>query len=194
MGWGKEGVLARWIIYLEPPYAVTPWVLNREADRAAQIFVTTFGQLGYVRQAEGGIVEIDQAGTLVREHGHVELVGLGSWRFRPVSSGRLLESEERAFISHLVLRLSDALHFCYDSGLEWDAASKACFQDPFVGVTVNSERWIVGSDHGARHNRPRLEQALRGWEAATARPIADWESPVAPHQISRYGFQGTATS
>jgi hypothetical protein len=94
--------------------------------------------------------------------------------------------------------LPNGLYFHYDSGMTGEIGEQAEFDNAHVTADVEIDPWVDAPLHDGRFldnrsvaelNRPRLERALRRWEAAVGKPISEVESLPYPSLVDRYGFR-----
>lgn len=207
-----------WYIRLEPPYQVNAYAMNRIVDHATRAFLGSFSGLYEPNRSRGVLVTLDERGAPIHRGEWEPFAPLEGWRFRPASGGELSERvfiaalEVRCDV--VAMPASDQEepflvpsggYFNY--GIERGDDGLPVFSGPVVNIGTAVELWLdvahdlaangqeadePGYDNRAigRRNRPRLEQALRQWEASMAKPITQVKSNWAPDEIGRYGFYG----
>ena len=200
-----------WWMDLEAPYQVTPFALNRIVDHATYAFVGAFAALYRPIKGRGRMTKLDASGAVVGRTPAEDFIEMEGWRFRPPAEPALPED---AFIDRLIVHCDVILEppdelgepivvpgagrFGYESGLQVGDTGWPTFRPPVARVSSWLDVWLDVT-HGedgrdvdnralAARNRPRLESALRRWEAAMARPIARYTSPRYPARIGRYGY------
>jgi hypothetical protein len=211
--YGHTEKAGAWDIDLGVQGPAPPASLNRIADNVSGAFVDAFADIATVEHAEGTVIDIGEDGRILSVWGEVPLVSQEG-QFRPVPDVESGDLTERGVLSGIMLvcavtvvqddahRLSDTiqdgLYFHYDSGLSGLVGELAQFDSAFARVDVEIEPWVDAPLHGGKFldnraaaslNRPRLEQALRRWEAEVGKPISNVTSVVYGAFVDRYGFR-----
>jgi len=201
-----------WSIDLGPLDTGSPAFLNQLAERVTKAFWGAFKDICNLEWAEGDIVQVGQDGLIKAVWAEIPLEHSGDGRFRPAENAGVGGSEDRTVLSRVMLtcnvtlqlpdgetrELPDSLHFHYDTGLPSTVGEPAKSKSVSATVGVEVDPWLdapwnlrgrIDNRSVAALNRPRLEQALRNWEAAIGRPISEVSSVPYPDLVDRYGFQ-----
>lgn len=204
-----------WWMDLEPPFEATPFALGRIADHATSSFVGAFAGLYRPIKGRGKLTTLDERGAVVDRAAARDLIEMEGWRFRPPEEPAL---PQNVFVDKLLVHcdvviepaddrdepivVPGAGRFGYESGLETGDTGWPTFRRPVARVSSWLDVWLdvthdpegpgAGRDVDnralGRRNRPRLESALRRWEAAMAKPITHFVSPLYPDRVGRYGY------
>jgi hypothetical protein len=185
--------------------------LNQIADNAIRAFLQAFADVCTIEDAEGDLVEIGEDRQLSNVWAELRLEQDSEGRFRPRLDAASSDLSKRAGLSRVLVAcgvrvegdrteptlLSDALYFHYNSGLSAEDGEPVTFDTPYVMVSADVDPWLDAPWREGRYvdnrtiaslNRPRLERALRSWEAAVGKPISEVDSSY-PEFIDRYGFR-----
>ncbi len=202
---------ASWSIDLGHLDANSGEALNQIADGAIHAFLEAFADVCTVQDAEGNLAEIREDLRLSNLWTELQLEQDLEGRFRPrpdAASGLL---SNRAGLSRVLLAcgvkvesdrtehtlLWEGIYFHFNSGLSATVGEPVTFDPSYVTVSAEVDPWLDAPYHDGRFvdnrtvadlNRPRLERALRSWEAAMGKPISDVESAY-PDLVDRYGFR-----
>jgi hypothetical protein len=202
---------ASWSIDLGDLDADSGEALNQIADGAIQAFLQAFADMCTVEDAEGNLAEIGEDRRLSNLWTELRLEQDVEGRFRPRPDEAFGDLSDRAGLSRVLLAcgvkvegdrteptlLSEGIYFHYNSGLSPTVGEPVTFDSPYVTVSAEVDPWLDAPYQGGRFvdnrtvadlNRPRLERALRSWEAAMGKPISEVESAY-PDLVDRYGFR-----
>ena len=185
--------------------------LAAAADRAARAFMNAFVEICAVHSAEGVITEIAEDGSILDVWGEVPLERRDDLSFGPASDGAPGDSSRSLALTSFTLRcdvlvqekgnvatLQNAMYLHYESGLQTVVGEQVRFGSAYVSVAVEVDPWLDAPLHGGRFldnritaalNRPRLERALRRWEAALGQQLSEPSSVPYPTFIDRHGFR-----
>ena len=211
--YGHAEKAGAWDIDLGALDVASPRTLEQTADEVTEAFVQAFAEIGTLEYAEGTVTEIGEDGRILSVQGEVQLV----WhegRFRPAPDAYIGPDAGRAVLSSIMLvytvtvnqadseqqlvSVSSGLYFHYDSDLPDVVGQSATSHSAFARVDVEVDPWLDAPLHGGKFldnraiaalNRPRLERALRRWEAAMGKPIDNATSVPYQSFIDRYGFR-----
>jgi hypothetical protein len=208
--YGHAEKAGAWDIELGALDVASVRALEQTADDVAEVFVQAFAEIGTLEYAEGTVTEIGEDRRILSVQGEVPLV----WhegRFRPAPDADVGPEAGGAVLSSFMLvytvtvnqaeqsvPVSSGLYFHYDSDLPDVVGQPATSRSAFARVDVEVDPWLDAPLHGGRFldnraiaalNRPRLERALRRWEAAMGKPIDHATSVPYPAFIDRYGFR-----
>jgi hypothetical protein len=209
--YGYAEKVGRWSINLGRLDPDSVEAMNQIADDVVGSFLQAFADLCTVEHAEGDLVEIEEDYRLSNVRGELPLEQTVEATFRPRSDTAIGVLSNRAGLSSVLLVCSiavegdraerlvlpDALYFHYNSGLSSRVGQPMSFDSAHVTVTAEVDPWVDAPLQGGRFldnrtiaalNRPRLERALRNWEAAIGKPIDELDSAY-PDFIDRYGFR-----
>jgi hypothetical protein len=205
--------LACWEIDLGAPASGSVEALNQEVDHATQAFLHAFGEMCAVEEAGGDIFLLDDDGRVLSVLEGVHFAPTGDGRFRPdlqhvdpALNGTPLITRLTLSCSAIIVRadrkpliLPAGARFYYDSVVDFNLGERVEVVDSSVGFCVNIDPWLdvtlePGSYQGrdnqsvSQLNRPRLEHALRDWEALMGRSIVETTSGLYRARLHRYGF------
>lgn len=204
-----------WWMDLEPPFEASPFALTRIADHATSAFVGAFAALYIPVRGRGRFVRLDERGAVVERGTAQDLIEMEGWRFRPPTEPAL---PQNVFVDKMIVHcdvviepadddaepivVPGAGRLGYESGIEVGETGWPTFRRPLARVSSWLDVWLdvthdpegpagdIDNHALAHRNRPRLEGALRRWEASMARPIGHWTSPQYPDRVVRYGYHG----
>ncbi len=211
--YGHAEKAGAWDIYLGALDVASLRALQQTVDDVTKAFVEAFAEIGTLDYAEGTVVEIGSSGRILSVRGEMPME-MHEGRFRPTAEIDLDLPAERTVLSSIMLvytvtviqagaeqgsvPVSGGLYFHFDSDLPSVVGESATSQSAFARVDVEVDPWLDAPLHGGKFldnrataaiNRPRLESALRRWEAATGKPIDHVTSVTYAPFIGRYGFR-----
>lgn len=216
--YGEAEGAGGWTIDLGDLQLSSPQAWMEAADRMTGAFLEAFSTVCSPRTNDGYVVQLTADGRVLGIEGDVtfELRQGGVFRPRPDTPyGPVKEGSVTGGITvgcsvmvlhpgrdHSIAEFFNGMYFHYHSGADLLEDDTGMLGPAYVTVSAQADPWLDAPLHDGRFqdnraiaalNRPRLEEALRRWEAAVGKPISDIWSVSFPNLVYRYGFRPGGT-